>query len=64
MIPGCCRDLCWPLLKHIAGDGTGIHQGVGLISSLSGVMAEMLQKVLENVAPEGQLLPQAEGILP
>ena len=44
--------------------GLGHTRGWGLCSSLSGVVAELLQKVLEDVAPEGWLLPQAEGILP
>ena len=44
--------------------GLGHTRGWGLCSSLSGVMAELLQKVLKNVVPEGKRLPQAEGILP
>ena len=42
-----------------------VHASVwGLGSSLSSVMAEPSQQVLENVVPEGWFLPQAEGILP
>ena len=44
--------------------GLGHASVWGLGSSLSGVMAEPSQQVLENVVPEGWFLPQAEGILP
>lgn len=54
---GFCYSRYWGLgLGHTRGWGSG--------SSLSSVMAEPSQQVLENVVPEGWLLPQAEGILP
>ena len=62
------RLLQGSLLASVKADSRGwdwdTPGGWGLCSSLSGVVAELLQKVLEDVALEGWLLHQAEGIRP